>query len=119
MKRSGTPGFMLSPASRAELDFFHEQLLVQSRAEMNRLRGAYGEKALGLSAERAPRASLRDLELKLGSERDRTVSKVVEIPTEVSAVQTVNRNSVIILIEGIQEIGAHDELAHLVKLDML
>jgi hypothetical protein len=66
-----------------------------------------------------PRASLRDLEPKLCSERDRSVSKVVQIPTEVSAVQTINRNSVIILIESIQEIGAHDELAHLVELDVL
>ena len=81
-------------------------------------RGAYGEKFLDF-LPRAPRASLRDLELKLCSERDRTVSKVIQIPAEVSAVQTINRNSVIILIESIQEIGAHNELAHLVELDVL
>jgi hypothetical protein len=74
---------------------------------------------LGLFAERAPRASLRDLEPKLCSERDRTVSKVVQILTEVSAVQTINRNAVIILIESIQEVGAQDELTHLVELDVL
>ena len=68
---------------------------------------------------RAPRASFRDLESKLCSERDRTVSKVVQILTEVSTVQTINRNSVIVLIESIQEIGAQDELTCFVELDVL
>jgi hypothetical protein len=88
-------------------------------AEANLLRGAHGEKLLGLSAERASGASLRDLESKLCAECDRTVSKVVQILTEVRAIQIINRNSVIILIESIQEIGAHDELAPLVELDVL
>ena len=68
----------------------------------NLLRGADAEKL----QPRAPRASLRDLELKLCAESDRTVSKVVQILTEVSAVQTINRNPVVVLIESIQEVGA-------------
>ena len=69
--------------------------------------------------ESASRFCSETLEPELCSESDRTVSKVVQILTEVSAVQTVNRNPVIILIESIQEVGAQDELAHLVELDVL
>ena len=76
-------------------------------------------KSLGLSTTERRALRFRDLEPKLCSERDRTVSKVVQISTEVSAVQTINRNSVVILIESIQEIGADDELANLVQLDVL
>ena len=86
---------------------------------MSRSRGAYAEKLLAvLPRERlAPRC--RDLESKLCSECNGPVSKVVQIPTEVSAVQTINGNPVVILIESIQEIGADDELAHLAELDVL
>jgi hypothetical protein len=59
------------------------------------------------------------LEPKLCAESDRTVSKVVQIPTKVSAVQTINRNAVIILIESIQEVGAQDELVRLGNADSL
>jgi hypothetical protein len=59
------------------------------------------------------------LELKLCAESDRTVSKIVQVLTEVSAVQTINRNPVIVLIESIQEVSAQDELACLVELDVL
>jgi hypothetical protein len=97
----------------------HRRVEPRHGAEVNRLTAAYRKELLGLSAERALAPRFRDLESKLCSECDRTVSKVVQILTEVRAIQIINRNSVIILIESIQEIGAHDELAHLVELDVL
>ena len=96
----------------------HRRVEPRHGAEVNRLTGAYRKELLAFLPRERPALCFRDLESKLCSERDRTVSKVVQIFTEVSAVQTINRNPVIILIESIQEIGAQDELAHLVKLDV-
>ena len=66
-----------------------------------------------------PGLSVSLLEPKLCAESDRTVSKVVQILTKVSAVQTIYRNPVVVLIESIQEVGTQDELACLVELDVL
>ena len=97
----------------------HRRVKPLHGGEVNRLTGAYRKELLAFLPRERPALCFRDLESKLCSERDRSVSKVVQILTEVSAVETINRNPVVILIESIQEVGAQDELAYLVEVDVL